>query len=192
MSRTSPLATGKLPVAVRDTLLHLARRTLTEYLGAGRLPPVPTDSPAFLEPRATFVTLRTRASGELRGCRGETQARLPLAESVRAMAIASAVDDPRFPPVTADEVPGLHIEINVLTPLVPIDVKGVEVGRHGLMISRGPRAGLFLPEVPVAYGWDLETYLRMLCRKASLPDDAWHDSGAQLFAFESESWGEPE
>jgi AmmeMemoRadiSam system protein A len=146
----------------------------------------------LLEPRATFVTLTVARSGELRGCRGEIAARHPLAESVIRMAIASATDDPRFPPVTAGEVPHLHIEISVLTPLEPIAPEAVEVGRHGLYLSLGGRAGLLLPQVPGDYGWSRKQFLAHTCRKAGLPDDAWRHPAAKLYGFECEVFGEEE
>jgi AmmeMemoRadiSam system protein A len=137
----------------KQTLLHLVRQTLNEYLSSGEMPPeFKTDSPALLQPRATFVTLRVRETGELRGCRGEVIARQPLVESVMNMVIASATDDPRFPPVTADEVPNLHLEISALTPMKPIKPEEVVVGRHGLMIVKGYSSGLLLPQVPVEQG----------------------------------------
>ncbi len=103
----------------KETLLHLARQTLIDFLEAGRTPDCVTDSPALLEQRATFVTLTVRETGDLRGCRGEVVARQQLIESVVSMAVASATDDPRFPPVTLAEVSDLHIEISMLTPLQP-------------------------------------------------------------------------
>ncbi|HNB52346.1 MAG TPA: AmmeMemoRadiSam system protein A [Anaerolineales bacterium] len=176
----------------RQFLLTLARHALVMYLESGQMPHVQTDNPALLEPRAVFVTLRVRANGDLRGCRGETQARHPLIESVALMSVASATDDPRFSSVRAEEVPGLHIEINALTPLAPIRPEAVEIGRHGLMIARGAYAGLLLPEVATRYGWDAETFLKAVCRKAGLRDNAWKASDAKLYGFEAEVWGEDE
>ncbi len=108
------------------------------------------------------------------------------------MAIASATDDPRFLPVTIDELPSLHIEISALTPMEPIHPDAVVVGRHGLMIFKGPRSGLLLPQVPLAYAWNREQYLDALCRKAGLPPGAWSDADVKLYAFEAEVWGEEE
>ncbi len=176
----------------KATLLRLARQTLDEYLGKGKMPEFKTQSPALLQPRATFVTLRVRETGELRGCRGEILARQPLVESVTNIAIASATDDPRFPPVTIDEVPELHIEISALTPMKPIKPEEVVVGRHGLMIVKGHNSGLLLPQVPVEQGWDREEFLRGLCHKAWLRDNDWKAKDAQLYAFEAEVWGEEE
>ena len=176
----------------RQTLLRVARETLRDYLGKGESAGHRTGSPALLEPRAAFVTLWTRVTEELRGCRGEPFARRPLIESVTSMVIASATDDPRFPPVTIEEVPGLRIEINALTPIAPIRIEEIEVGRHGLVITRGPQAGLLLPEVPVRYGWSAEEFLDALCEKAGLPAGAWRAQGIELYGFEAEAWGEEE
>ncbi|UCC85039.1 MAG: AmmeMemoRadiSam system protein A [Gemmatimonadota bacterium] len=176
----------------KQNLLRLARQTLDEYLGIGKLPEIHTDSPALLERRAAFVTLWSRGSGELRGCRGEAYPRVSLIESVVQMAIAAATDDPRFPPVTAEEVPHLRIEINALTPMEPIRPDEVVVGRHGLRIVCGGATGLLLPEVPVRYGWDRAEFLRWVCKKAGLAPDAWQGEDVQLYCFESEAWGEEE
>ena len=181
---------GALSATDRQMLLHLARRTLALYLGKAEMPMLTTDSPALRQPRAVFVTLRRRDTGELRGCRGECSARRPLIEAVALMAVAAAVDDPRFDPVTADEVPSLHIEISALTPLQPIALDDVEVGRHGLMIVECGRAGLLLPQVPAYFGWGRQEFLAGLCEKAGLPWTAWQSPDAQLFGFETETWEE--
>jgi AmmeMemoRadiSam system protein A len=174
------------------TLLRTARQTLEDHLDDGRAPNCETDNPALLEHRATFVTLRQHETGDLRGCRGETVARQPLIESVAHMAIASATDDPRFPPVALGEVPSLHIEISALTPLAPIEAEDVEVGRHGLLISRDQHSGLLLPQVPVDHGWNKDEFLDWVCRKAGLPDGAWRSTDADLYGFECEIWEEDE
>ncbi len=173
-------------------LLRAARRTLDCYLGEGRLPQIETDIPELLESRATFVTLRERETGELRGCRGEVVAREPLVESVIHMTVASATDDPRFPAVTIDEVPYLGIEVSALTPFSRIRPEDIEVGRHGLMIVMGNNSGLLLPQVPETYGWDREEFLEALCMKAGLPRGTWSDERSELYSFEAEVWGEEE
>ncbi len=174
----------------RATLLRLARQALEEYLGAGTVLRPETDSLTLQEPRAVFVTLRRRAAGELRGCRGECHARRSLIESVIRMAIASATDDSRFAPITVDELPDIHIEISALKPMRAIKVEEIEVGRHGLWIVQGFYSGLLLPQVPVRFGWDREQFLGGVCLKAGLPADAWKAEGAQLLGFETEVWEE--
>jgi AmmeMemoRadiSam system protein A len=174
----------------KQALLRLARQTLASYLGNGAPPDFKPTSPALAEQRAAFVTLRVRETGDLRGCIGEVFAREPLWECVRNMAVAAATEDPRFLPVTIDEVPELHIEISALTPMKPIKPEEVVVGRHGLMIVKGFDRGLLLPQVPEEQGWDREQFLRGLCLKARLPSNAWKDKDTQLFSFEAEVWGE--
>ena len=171
-------------------LLRLAREALELYLREESFPVADSPSSAMAQPRATFVTLRDRATQDLRGCRGETVARQPLVESVMHMAVASATDDPRFPPVAADEVADLHIEISALTPMTPITPDEIEVGRHGLLIRKAGRSGLLLPQVPLPYGWNREQFLAALCQKAGLPDNAWRFADAELYGFECEVWEE--
>jgi AmmeMemoRadiSam system protein A len=93
---------------------------------------------------------------------------------VKEVAAASAFEDPRFPPVRGDELDALSIEISVLSPLERIsDVEKIRVGVHGLIMRRGARSGLLLPQVAVEQGWDRDTFLTHTCYKAGLPGDAW-------------------
>lgn len=171
----------------REELLRIARRAADGFVSTGRVPGELPASGKLKEPGAAFVTLTRR--GRLRGCIGYTEAAAPLYRTVQECAIAAATEDPRFPPVTAREVDDLHIEISVLTPLLPIRPEEVAVGTHGLMILKGSRRGLLLPQVPVEYGWDRETFLDQLCVKAGLPRGAWRE-GAELFGFTAEVFGE--
>lgn len=192
MARAESDRAPELSAESKRTLLHLARQALHDYLSKGEPPGFQTDSPALLERRAAFVTLRRRDSGELRGCRGEYEAWRPLIESVSTMAIAAAIDDPRFEPVSVDEVPDLEIEISALTPLRPIRPDEIVIGRHGLRIVKGRSSALLLPQVPARFGWSREDFLKGLCWKARLPDDAWQAEDARLYAFETEVWSEEE
>ncbi len=143
------------------------------------------EAPALRHPGAAFVTLRT-ADGELRGCIGELEARRPLIDSVRGCAVGAALRDPRFLPVSAGELDGLRVAISVLTPPVPVrGAAAIEIGRHGLVIERGPYRGVLLPEVATEQGWDAETFLAQTCRKAGLPPDAWRDPEATISVFET-------
>ncbi len=134
---------------------------------------------------AVFVTLR-RPDGSLRGCIGEMTAHRPLIESVRSNAVAAATRDPRFSPVTPDEIAGLRVGISVLTaPRAVADPSEVEVGRHGLVVSQMGHRGVLLPEVAAEQGWDRQTFLAAVCRKAGLPTDAWRHPSTSLAVFES-------
>jgi AmmeMemoRadiSam system protein A len=171
----------------RTGLLGIARRALGGYIGAGKIPPEEGVAGKLAAPGAAFVTLTK--NGRLRGCIGYTEAVAPLFKVVQECAVAAATEDPRFPPVSSNELPSLRVEISVLTPLVPILPEEVEVGRHGLMVAQGRMRGLLLPKVPVDLGWDRETFLAQTCVKAGLPPSAWRH-GATLRAFTAEVFAE--
>jgi len=171
----------------RDELLRIARRAATTWLREGRVPEESPVSEKLKSPGAAFVTLT--AGGQLRGCIGYTEARAPLYRTVQECAVASATEDPRFLPLTPDEIGTVRIEISVLTPLLPIRPDEVDVGVHGLMVKRGARRGLLLPQVPAEHGWDRETFLAQVCLKAGLPRDAWR-TGAELYSFMAEVFAE--
>jgi AmmeMemoRadiSam system protein A len=118
------------------------------------------------------------------------EASLPLAEAVAQMAIAVSRADPRFEPVTADELSGLEIEISVLSPMKPVTPEQIEVGRHGLLVRRGAFRGLLLPQVPEQYHWSRERFLEETCVKAGLPREAWKDPETQIEAFTAEVFSE--
>ena len=165
----------------------IARQAIEERLGKRVTSSV---SPAAGEPRGVFVTLRQRADDDLRGCVGMIEPRFPLPEAVRKAAVSAALEDPRFPPVSLAEMPALTIEVSVLGPLAPSSPDAVEVGRHGVVVRHEGRSALLLPQVATEQGWDRETLLRNLCRKAGLPVDAWRDPECRLFVFETETFSE--
>ena len=172
---------GELTDAERQALLRAARESLAGHF-QGRRPALPSATVALAEHRGAFVTLH-RGDGELRGCVGQMRSDRPLLETVARMAVAAAVEDGRFEPVAEAELDQLSIEISALSPLEPIRPEDVEVGRHGLLIGKGGRRGVLLPQVPGEQGWDRETFLVHTCRKAGLPDDAWKEPGVELLAF---------
>ncbi len=172
----------------RQELLHLARKTIEKFLASGSRAHFPCANPDFNEQRGVFVTLHR--GGELRGCIGYPLPYKPLWQAVIDNAIAAATEDPRFPAVTAVELPELDIEISVLT--VPQKVSGheqVQLGRDGIIISQGCQRGLLLPQVPVEQGWSLEQYISYGCRKAGLPADEWK-RGVQIETFQAEVFAE--
>jgi AmmeMemoRadiSam system protein A len=185
---------GEVAAGTREALLAHARRTLDAALTSRPEPPAP-EGDAERQRRGAFVTLSVRQSGDLRGCIGHVAADLPLGEVVGRMAIAAAFEDPRFPPVTAAELPGLRIEISVLT--VPVRLLhadpgsgAIVPGRDGLIVQAGHRQGLLLPQVAVEYGWDAEALLTATCRKARLSPSAWRSAGTAVFTFQAEVFGE--
>jgi hypothetical protein len=175
-----------LTAAERGTLLKLSRLTLETFFAEGKQQPADAAAlaltPRLKELRGAFVTL-TR-DGELRGCIGYVTPQVPLYQAVADMAVNAAVRDPRFPPVTRDELRKLRIEISVLSPLAPCpDPQSVQVGKHGLVIQKGGRSGLLLPQVPVEWGWDRRQFLEQVCRKAGLPPNAYREPDAVLMTF---------
>ncbi len=173
----------------KKTLLKLARNSIEEYLKSGRRALLPNAEGVLGEIRGAFVTLHRK--GRLRGCIGNIVGRMPLVETIREMAIASAVGDPRFHPVSLAEMQELDIEISVLTPLERItDVNEIEVGKHGILMTRGMYSGVLLPQVATEYGWDRETFLEETCHKAGLPADAWKDPTTSIEIFSADVFGE--
>ncbi len=172
----------------RVALLAAARESIVRSLGIANA--VPVDVGPSRDRRAgAFVTLH--AHGELRGCIGHIEADRPLPDVVASCAVSAASSDPRFPPLTTSELPALEIEISVLGPLELVhDIDEIEVGRHGLLVESGWRRGLLLPQVAPEWGWDAPTFVAQTCRKAGLAPDAWPDSGARLYRFEAEVFGE--
>lgn len=169
-------------------LAALARHAIAERLG--RPGPALSHSPPMDEHRGVFVTLRRRADDDLRGCVGIVEPRFPLGEAVRRAAVSAALDDTRFAPVTLGELPSLTVHVSVLTSLAPSAPEGVEVGHHGVVVHHDERSALFLPQVATEQGWDRETLLRQLCRKAGLPPDAWRHPECRLFVFETDTYSE--
>ncbi len=152
------------------------------------VPPAADKMPAsLLDHLGCFVTLNMH--GQLRGCIGLIQSGSPLCENVWRMALMAAFRDERFPPLSAAEWPDADITINVLGPLSTCpDVRQIVIGRHGLVLSYNGHKGVFLPSVPVEFGWNLPQYLGHLGNKAGLPDDAWARPGAKLEWYESFSF----
>ncbi len=167
--------------AQRAELLAIARRAIRERIrGLPASDPIPAD-PALRAPGAAFVTL-TQA-GSLRGCIGFVRAVRPLAETIAHCAASAATADPRFPAVGARDLPHLDLEISVLSPLrLILGPEEIQVGLHGIHISKENQHGLLLPQVATDFGWDRDTFLRQVCLKAGLPPDAWRH-GAEVHVF---------
>jgi len=174
----------------RSALLSLAKRALESFLNHHPVVfPNVIDLPSELaQLGAVFVTLRDGHS--LRGCVGNLEWALPLAHEVMNTAIASASEDPRFGPLTQEELPGLLIEISVLSPLRRVqNADEIKTGEHGVMVVRGHHKGLFLPQVWKETDWDKTRFLNELCEsKAGLPAPAWKDPLTELYIFDVESF----
>ena len=153
-------------------------------------------SEAFSEPSGAFVTVSEYPSHELRACIGYPVPVMPLGETI-VRAAQGAVYDPRFPRLTPDEVDECLVEVTVLTPPVDIDYKDLDdlksqitIGRDGLIIECNGRRGLFLPQVPVEQGWNMEQYLTGICMKAGLRGSEWRTGRASFQKFQGEIFEE--
>jgi hypothetical protein len=187
---TKERASSALDPSSKRELMAIARGAIEGIVRDGRAPGPVSDNPALQTPRGAFVTIKI--NGRLRGCIGNFGIRnaKPLFRTVSEMAVAAAVQDPRFPPLSKKELPKIEVEISALSPLRPIsDVGEIEVGRHGLYITKGGRSGVLLPQVAAEYGWDRATFLEQTCRKAGLGPGEWKE-GAVISVFEAEVFGE--
>ncbi len=185
----NPKGVAMLTIEQKKTLLKIARESMENYVKTGKRKELTVDDPVLKKHQGAFVTLNK--SGLLRGCIGRIVSDSPLYEVVSDMAIEAAIDDPRFPPVTAKELKDIEIDISALSPIEEIkDVNKIEVGKHGIIMRRGFFSGLLLPQVATEYGWDRETFLKHTCLKAGLPEDAWKDKSTQISIFSAEVFSE--
>ena len=174
----------------------LARKSIEYASAIGKLASEATEKKRFKEKRGCFVTLHTFPENELRGCIGFPYPVKPLWESVKEAAASAAFSDPRFPKMQANELEKIIVEVSVLS--MPEEVKGekdsvpaqIEVGKHGLIVSKGGRQGLLLPQVAKEYNWSQEEFLEHTCEKATLPHTAWRNADCHIFRFESQIFSE--
>jgi len=178
-------------------LIKFARENIEYYLKHDRRIPIPdVIKEKFSDKFGAFVTLNliNLESNPLRGCIGYIEPTYALHDVIHRVSVSSAVEDPRFPSVTLEEMDNIIIELSILTPPKLLEVKDPEeyfnkivIGRDGLIIERGMRRGLLLPQVPIDHGrnWDVETFLKHTCNKAWLSDDAWKDKQTKVYSFQA-------
>jgi AmmeMemoRadiSam system protein A len=177
-----------LSEADRRAALQLARLAVVEAVAHRKLPDVFPREGIFAEPRAVFVTLHV--GKRLQGCIGVIEANEPLGEAIVRCAASAALEDPRFPPMKADQLGGLSIEISLLSPMEPIAPESIQLGHHGLLVRLQAQRGLLLPQVAIEHRLTREQFLEESCRKAGLPREAWRDPEARLFGFTCEIFSE--
>jgi uncharacterized protein (TIGR00296 family) len=183
-----------------EFLVKLAREAVTRYISKGeKITPPKYPSTKIYEKSGVFVTIEKLFHGEkiLRGCIGFPYPYFPLIEAVIEAAISAATEDPRFPPLRKEELSEVVFEVSVLTPpkLLTVEdprdyVKKIKVGRDGLIVEFGPYSGILLPQVPVEYKWDEETFLSECCMKAGLPPDCWLSKKVKIYTFTAEIFSE--
>ncbi|GAM09241.1 MEMO1 family protein [Geobacter sp. OR-1] len=175
---------SSLALAEKRELVALARRSLDSHVNKKPFVETPPSTIRLKADGASFVTINDK-SGNLRGCIGNIIPMMPLARSVVMNARSAASHDPRFPPVRPEELPGLHLEVTVLSPLEVIsDIGAVTIGTHGLYLEKGGKSAVFLPQVPVEQGWNRAVYLEQLSLKAGLPADGWKRAKLSRFTAE--------
>ncbi|MFN3420958.1 MAG: TIGR00296 family protein [Armatimonadota bacterium] len=181
-------------------LVKLARKAISSVLQSGEFPSVSGEVDEVLkEKRGVFVTLHEQVGDErmLRGCIGIPYPVKPLIEATIESAINSAFRDPRFPPVEADELDKLMVEVSVLTPPQLVEVSDpqeypsqIVIGRDGLMVESDWQRGLLLPQVAVEHRFDATTFLEQTCLKAGLPKDAWRRGKVKVYVFQAQIFAE--
>ncbi len=180
-----------LTAADKKLLIDTVRIAIETKLAGKEAPASPELSEILKKERGAFVTLHKH--GRLRGCIGYIEARRPLYETIKEMAMAAAFHDPRFPPLRREEWPAITFEISVLSPLREIqNIEEIEVGRHGLYIKQGRCSGLLLPQVASEYNWDRLTFLQETCCKAGLSSQAWREEAARIFVFSADIFSSEE
>lgn len=179
-----------LPSEERRRLLETARRALIAAVQTGFVSDGLDSADGSRLIAGAFVTLHRR--GRLRGCIGQIGKLQPVVPLVAYCARAAALEDPRFQPVQPREIPEVDIEISILSALEEITPDRIEVGTHGLFVTRGRIRGLLLPQVAAQYGWSAQRFLEETCVKAGLDRDAWNDGGTRVEAFTAEVFAESE
>ena len=178
----------------KRTLLTLARDTLNEKIARG-IDKAFEESvvPGILQqPAGAFVSLHRKSDGKLRGCMGRFKAVTPLHKLVKEMVISAALRDFRFSALSKDELEDMDIEISVLSPMKEIEtIDEIELGKHGIYISKDHHSGTFLPQVALITGWNIEEFLGRCARdKAGIGWEGWKD--AIIYTYEAEVFSEKE
>ncbi len=171
----------------QQSLLELARHTIAEKLNITSAAPECAD-PLFDTELGAFVTLHKNHA--LRGCIGTIVGIRPLRETIRQMALSAAFSDPRFPPLKASELDEVVLEISVLSPIESASIDEIVIGKHGLILSKGYRRGLLLPQVATENNWTKEEFISHTCIKAGLSPEAWREGDYTLEKFSAFVFGE--
>jgi len=183
-----------LSIEDKISLLTLARDTLNEKIARGIDKKIDESAvPAILQQAAgAFVSLHRKSDGKLRGCMGSFKAVTPLYKLIKETVISAALRDFRFSHLSEDELEDTDIEISVLSPMKEIEtIDEIELGRHGIYISKDHRSGTFLPQVALATGWDKEEFLGRCARdKAGIGWEGWKE--ATIYTYEAEVFSEKE
>lgn len=177
--------------------VRYARDVIENYVKNQEIPiPVDLKDDVFSKKQGAFVTIHTYPDHDLRGCIGIPLPIMPLKNAI-AEGAKSATHDPRFPPLSKEELDNIIVEVTILTEpeLIHVDKpieypSKIEIGRDGLIVEQGFYKGLLLPQVPVEQGWDKEEFLSHTCMKAGLMPDAWFDKNTKIYRFSGQVFTE--
>lgn len=178
-------------------IVRLARKSIEYYSGtSGSFCSEQTGNGKFLQERGVFVTIHSFPGRELRGCIGFPYAMKQLWLAVIEAAVEAGFHDPRFLPMKSDELEKIIIEVSVLTQ--PLEIQGekkelpskIKIGKDGLIVQKGGRSGLLLPQVATEEKWDAGEFLRYCCKKAFLPEIAWQNKETKVFKFQAQIFSE--
>jgi len=164
----------------RRALLVYARESVQSAVLRSAVPEIPQRE-TFCGACGVFVTVHVQ--GKLRGCIGVVETSEPLSSSIVHCASGAALRDPRFPPVSEEELGAVEVELSLLSRPAPLLVSEIEIGRHGLIVSKDGRRGLLLPQVAVEHKLSREQFLAETCRKAGLSGDAWRTDDIAILGF---------
>jgi uncharacterized protein len=178
-----------------ELAVKIARAIIEKKLGKKQ--DIPEGTRQFQSDSGVFVTLNTYPSKQLRGCIGYPEPVMALGKAIKDVAVSAATRDPRFPPVTLDEMDSIVIDVTLLTPPEDIDyqdeedlIRKVKIGRDGLIAKRSYHSGLLLPQVPMEYNWSVEEFLSHTCMKAGLHPEEWRRGDVKFQRFQGRVFGE--
>jgi len=178
----------QLPEEDRQLLLGIARVAVEAHLSGNSFQLPEIQYGIGSQPHGVFVSIHH--GQELRGCIGNVMTDQPLYRTTARCAAAAATSDPRFAPITLDELPRVSFELSILSIPEPVsNLDEIEVGKHGLIVSEGSARGLLLPQVATQYRWNRNQFLAETCMKAGLHPNAWKE-GAQIHCFTADVFGE--
>jgi len=174
---------------LKKNIFLFIRNEIASELGLRIKDNVTLDDPLMNENYGAFVTLHIH--GQLRGCIGFIIGYRPLKETLSELSKLAAFKDPRFPPLSVDEYNDIDIEVSILSPIQNLrSPEDIEIGKHGLIIKKGFKSGLLLPQVAIENKWQREQFLSHTCLKAGLPPDAWKEKGIEMQYFTAYVFGE--
>lgn len=181
-----------------ERIVKLARKSIEYAIASGRPLGELCDDRQLLQERGVFVSLHSFPEKELRGCIGMPYALKQLWNAVEEMAVEAALNDPRFPPMKAEELKKTIVEVSVLSK--PEEIQGkkrelhekIRIGKDGIMVQRGHHSGLFLPQVAPEQKWGCREFVENCCRKAGLMESMWQNKETKIFKFQAQVFSEKE